>query len=144
MRAIIQLVTKAQVSVEDKVVGQIGQGLLVLLAIHKDDQEKDIFPLLEKMVNLRIFKDDQGKMNLSLLDVKGEMLIISQFTLYADCSKGRRPSFFDSALPEKAKPLYEKFIQEAKKVIPKVETGSFGAYMQVSLINDGPITIILP
>jgi D-tyrosyl-tRNA(Tyr) deacylase len=141
LKLVIQRVQQAQVTVEDKIVGAIGSGLLGFLGIHREDTSLQVAPLVEKLVNLRIFHDEAHKMNLSLLDVKGELLIVSQFTLYANC-KGRRPSFTDSAPPDQAKELYELFIKEAQAKT-KVETGIFGAYMEVSLINDGPITLIL-
>ena len=143
MKIVIQRVQKASVVVDGKTVGEIGQGLLVLLGIHQADQSGQIIPLVEKLINLRIFKDEQDKMNLSLLDIEGELLIVSQFTLYANCNSGRRPSFTDSAPPEMAKTLYEQFVKEAKNRAHNVQTGIFGAYMEVNLINDGPVTILL-
>ena len=143
MKLVIQRVQHASVTVEDDVVGAIGFGALVLLGIGKNDQEMQISPMVGKLIHLRFFHDDEGKMNLSLLDVGGELLIVSQFTLYANCKSGRRPSFTDSAPPDLAKELYLQFVEEAKKNVAKVETGRFGAYMQVSLVNDGPVTLIL-
>jgi len=143
MRAVIQRVKEAKVKIKNEMVGQIGKGLLVLLGIKDGDTEKDTRFLAEKILNLRIFPDKQGKMNLSLLDAKGEILIVSQFTLYGDCKKGRRPSFLEAAPPETAKTLYEKFINEIKKSGLKTQTGKFGAFMEVELINDGPVTLIL-
>lgn len=142
MKVIIQRVQTASVIVDNQTVSSINQGLLVLFGVHKDDEEKNIGGLLTKILGLRIFSDENGKMNLSLQDVKGELLIVSQFTLYGDCSKGRRPSFINSAGHEKAFSLYEKFIDLAKKEYGEslVQTGEFGADMKVSLINDGPVT----
>ncbi len=143
MRAVIQRVSRAKVSVEVETVGEIGKGILILLGVSRDDTEKDALYLLEKTLNLRIFEDAAGKMNLSLIDVKGELLVVSQFTLYADVRKGRRPSFIEAAAPEKANLLYEFFVAEAVKQIEKVATGRFQAMMDVELVNDGPVTILL-
>lgn len=144
MRIVVQRVNKASVSVDDNIVGKIDQGFLVLLGIKSTDTYKDADYLVRKLINLRIFTDENDKMNLSLLDVKGELLIISQFTLYGDCKKsGNRPSFSDAAKPEIAIPLYEYFISECKKAIPVVQTGEFGAHMKVDLVNNGPVTIII-
>ncbi len=143
MRAIIQRVKKASVKIGNGIVGEIQEGLLILLGVRVGDTEKDIKFLAEKILNLRIFSDTEDKMNLSLLDIKGEALVVSQFTLYGDCKKGRRPSFTEAALPQVAQGLYEDFINEIKKSGLKVETGRFGAMMQVELINDGPVTFIL-
>lgn len=143
MRAVVQRVKEARVKIEGKTVGQIGPGLLVLLGVGEGDSEKDAEFLAEKIVNLRIMNDPQGKMNLSVKDVGGKILVVSQFTLYGDTSKGRRPSFVKAAKPGKAKKLYKKFTQEIKASGLKVETGKFGALMQVELINDGPVTLIL-
>ena len=143
MRAVIQRVSRAQVRVESQIIGQIGKGLVVLLGIGKGDSNKEADSLLEKMIHLRIFEDAQGKMNLSLLDVAGDLMIISQFTLYADCRKGRRPSFTDAASPEEARVLYEYFIGRAKSHGMKVAAGIFQALMQVELVNWGPVTILL-
>ncbi len=144
MRAVIQRVAQAKVTTAcSETVGEIGEGLLVLLGASVEDSESDALYLLEKIVNLRIFEDEAGKMNLSLLDVKGDLLVVSQFTLYGDARKGRRPSFAQAALPEKARQLYDFFVSEAKKQISKVETGQFQAMMDVSLINSGPVTILL-
>jgi D-tyrosyl-tRNA(Tyr) deacylase len=143
MRAIVQRVTEARVEVEGLVSGQINHGLLILLGVARDDVEKDADYLADKIANLRIFDDDQGKMNLSLLDVPGELLVVSQFTLYGDVRRGRRPSYTDAAGPEKASRLYEYFVNEVRKLGVKTETGVFQATMKVSLINDGPVTILL-
>jgi D-tyrosyl-tRNA(Tyr) deacylase len=143
MRIVIQRVSQAKVDVEGKTVGEIGKGALVLFGVHKDDTPAQTLWLANKLVNLRIFADPSDKMNLSLLDIQGEVLIVSQFTLYGNCSEGRRPEFTASAPPEMANTLYEKFIQEVRQQKLKVETGVFGAYMQVSLTNDGPVTFIL-
>ena len=144
MRLVVQRVNEANVKVDNKIVGQIKKGFLVLLGIKSTDTKKDVDYLVRKLVNLRIFSDENNKMNLALKDVGGELLIISQFTLYGDCKKsGNRPSFSDSAKPELAIPLYEYFIEECKKQVPIVQTGIFGSDMKVSLLNDGPVTIIL-
>lgn len=144
MKLVIQRVKNASVSVDEKIVGKINQGFLVLLGIKTTDTQKDADYLVRKLINLRVFTDENDKMNLALKDVNGELLIISQFTLYAECKKsGNRPSFSDAARPEIAIPLYEYFISECKKQIPVVETGIFGADMQVNLLNDGPVTIII-
>lgn len=146
MRAVIQRVTSASVTVEEKITGQIGNGLLILLGVSRDDTEKDVHYLVEKIVGLRIFDDADGKMNLSILDIGGEtggsILAVSQFTLYGDTRRGRRPSYIDAAAPERANELYELFVSEARKSVP-VETGVFQATMQVELVNDGPVTILL-
>ncbi|HSX03371.1 MAG TPA: D-aminoacyl-tRNA deacylase [Rhabdochlamydiaceae bacterium] len=143
MRILIQHVKEAQVKVDGAVVGKIGKGLLVFLGIHKDDTKEDCHWLKEKLIHLRIFIDANEKMNLSVQDVGGQLLIVSQFTLYAECAKGRRPSFDHSARPELAKQLYEHFIEELKKAVKAVQTGQFGAYMEVHLINDGPLTFLI-
>lgn len=144
MRALIQRVRKASVSIDGKVVGAIGPGLLVLFGVTHSDTEEDAAYLAEKLANLRIFEDDDGKMNQSLLDKNGEALVVSQFTLYGDCRKGRRPGFSDAALPAQAIPLYEKFVRFLSEQIKKpVPTGEFGADMLVSLENDGPVTFMV-
>jgi D-tyrosyl-tRNA(Tyr) deacylase len=143
MRAVVQRVTKASVSVDNEVVGKVSNGIVILLGVGKDDTEEDAKYLAEKIVNLRIFDDKDGKMNLSLLDVKGHALIISQFTLYGDCRRGRRPSYSDSAPPDLAKALYEKFIELVKNYDVHVETGIFAAHMLVEIHNDGPVTLLL-
>lgn len=143
MRAVIQRVSRAKVSVGKDVTGQIGRGLLVLLGVSVRDMEKDAVYLVEKTLNLRIFEDAEDKMNLSLLDISGDLLVVSQFTLYGDATRGRRPSFIDAAPPERANRLYENFVAEARKHIKKVQTGRFQAMMDVELVNDGPVTILL-
>ena len=143
MKLVIQKVKKAKVEVEDKTVGQIEKGYMVLLGVKKGDTKENADYLARKLCNLRIFEDENGKMNKSLKDVNGSLLLVSQFTLYADCSSGNRPSFTSAAKPDFANKLYEYIIEECKKQINNVETGIFGADMQVSLINDGPVTITL-
>ncbi len=143
MRLVIQRVENASVEVDGKTVGSIGKGMLVLFGVHQEDVPSQTLWLASKLVNLRIFADAQDKMNLSLLDVQGEVLIVSQFTLYGNCAEGRRPEFTASAPPDKAKALYEKFIEEVRAEKVKVETGIFGARMRVSLVNDGPVTFLL-
>jgi D-tyrosyl-tRNA(Tyr) deacylase len=143
MRAVIQRVKSAQVIVNEKIIGSIGFGLLVLLGISREDNCDDADYLVEKTINLRIFDDQDGKMNRSLLDVGGEMLIVSQFTLIADCRKGRRPSFTAAAEPAEAKNLYQYFIERLKKKGITVATGEFQALMEVGLINNGPVTILM-
>jgi D-tyrosyl-tRNA(Tyr) deacylase len=143
MRSVVQRVSHASVTVEGSVTGEIQKGLLVLLGVGNEDDEKDIDYLCEKIINLRIFEDENGKMNLSLLDIKGELLIVSQFTLYGDVRKGRRPNFTESASPDKAKLMYERFVSKCKEYGLKVETGVFAAHMDVQLVNDGPVTILL-
>jgi len=144
MRAVIQRVSKAKVVVNDEVVSEIGKGLLVFLGVEEEDEDSDVKYLLDKVINLRIFEDENEKMNLSLLDVKGELLVVSQFTLFGDCRKGRRPNFMKAARPEKAISLYESFVNQARDVY-KVNTksGVFQEHMMVNLINDGPVTILL-
>jgi D-tyrosyl-tRNA(Tyr) deacylase len=143
MRAVVQRVTEAAVDVQGRRMGEIGRGLLVLLGVARDDTNADADYLAEKIANLRVFNDEQGKMNLSLAETAGAMLVVSQFTLYGDVRRGRRPSYTDAAEPESANALYEYFVTEARKRGIKVETGVFQAMMQVSLINDGPVTILL-
>lgn len=143
MRAILQRVSKAKVTVDNATIGEIGKGLMVLLGVSLEDTERDALYLLEKTLNLRIFEDEAEKMNLSLLDIKGELLIVSQFTLYGDTRRGRRPSFIEAASPEKAEKLYSLFVVEARKQITNVATGKFQAMMDVSLTNTGPVTILL-
>lgn len=143
MKFVVQRVKNAQVDVDNKIVGKINKGFMVLIGITHTDTKEIADYLVKKLINLRVFKDEKGKMNLSLKDVEGELLLISQFTLYADCSSGNRPSFTDAAKPDFANELYEYIIEECKKKIRKVESGIFGADMKVSLLNDGPVTIIL-
>ena len=143
MRAVIQRVSRAQVRVEGQIVGEIGKGILLLLGVGKGDTKVQADSLLEKLVNLRIFEDEAGKMNLSLLDAGGALMVISQFTLYADCRKGRRPSFTDAGSPEEAKALYEYFISRARGRGFVVASGIFQALMEVELVNFGPVTILL-
>lgn len=143
MRAVIQRVSKASVTINDEVYSNINNGLLVLLAVNQEDSENQIAWLVEKIINLRVFSDENGKMNLSLLDTNGELLIVSQFTLYGDCRRGRRPSYSNAAKPEIANALYEKFISKAKEHVTIVKNGVFGANMQIDLINDGPVTLII-
>ena len=144
MRLVIQRVLNSSVEIDGKIKGEIGKGLNILLGVAPDDTEEEIKKAVEKTVNLRIFEDEQGKMNLSLNDVEGDVLVISQFTLYADIRKGRRPSFTSAAAPDMANRLYEIFVSRLKENIKgKVATGQFGADMKVSILNDGPVTIIL-
>lgn len=143
MRAVIQVVSSASIKIEEEIVGQINKGYLVLLAIHAEDSDDKIAKMADKIAGLRIFPDEGGKMNLSLKDVGGEILLVSQFTLYGDTKKGNRPSFIDSARPDKAMPMYEKIIDLLKEQGFKVATGRFGAKMSVSLVNEGPTTIII-
>ncbi len=143
MRSVIQRVSRAKVTVSGEITGKIGRGILVFLGVSGEDSETQANYLLEKVLNLRIFEDAEGKMNLSLLDIKGEMLVVSQFTLYGDARKGRRPSFIKAATPEKANALYEYFVAQARKQIARVKTGRFQAMMDVELINEGPVTILL-
>jgi D-tyrosyl-tRNA(Tyr) deacylase len=143
MKAVIQRVTRASVEVEGRIVGRISAGLLVLLGVAKGDDERDLSYLLEKLQTLRIFGDDQGKMNRSLVDVGGALLLVSQFTLLGDTSKGRRPGFDLAASPEAARALYEHAVERLRSAGLTVETGVFGAHMQVELLNDGPVTFIV-
>ena len=143
MRVVVQRVKHASVTINGTVNGKINNGFLVLLGIQSTDSEQDVDYLVKKVTNLRIFSDENDKMNLSLKDVNGELLIVSQFTLYANCKEGNRPSFVEAAKPDIAIPLYEYFVSECKKIIPVVETGIFGADMTVDLLNDGPVTIIM-
>lgn len=143
MRAVVQRVTRASVTVDGQVVGEIGNGLVVLLGIASDDIEDDARYLVNKIVSLRIFDDEQGKMNLSLKDLGGALLVVSQFTLYGDVRRGLRPSWSDAAQPEVAEPLYEFFLTIGRRVIESVQSGSFRKMMQVESVNDGPVTILL-
>ena len=143
MRAVLQRVSRAEVTVDGRMVGRIGRGFVVLLGVAKDDTEKDAAYLADKTIGLRVFADDAGRMNLALKQVGGELLVVSQFTLLADTESGRRPSFIRAAHPDEAKRLYEHFLSLVRNGGVKVETGEFGAMMAVSLTNDGPVTIIL-
>ncbi len=143
MKIVLQRVNSASVTVEEKVVGEIKKGYLILLGIGHEDTKKDCDRLVEKLVNLRIFSDENDKINLSLIDIGGELLVVSQFTLYADCRKGNRPNFIQAAKPEPAEQLYEYFVKKCKEKLEAVQTGVFGASMKVSLENDGPFTVVL-
>jgi len=143
VKALLQRVTEASVSVADELVGRISQGLVVFVGVADGDTEKDAQYLLQKTVNLRIFADEEGKFNLSILDIKGELLLVSQFTLLADARKGRRPSFVEAAPPERAEELFNHFMEQASTMGLKVATGRFQQYMQVEIHNDGPVTILL-
>jgi D-tyrosyl-tRNA(Tyr) deacylase len=143
MRAVVQRVTTAKVSVDETIVGAIDRGLVVLLGVARDDTEKDAEYLIEKIAALRIFDDESGRMNHSVTDVHGGVLIVSQFTLYGNVRRGLRPSWIDAAPPETAEPLYDFFVMQARRLIERVATGSFRAMMQVELVNDGPVTILL-
>nr|WP_296007573.1 D-aminoacyl-tRNA deacylase [uncultured Blautia sp.] len=143
MKLVIQKVSSASVEVEGSCVGKIQKGFLVLVGIGKEDTREIADKFIKKMINLRIFADENGKTNLSLADVDGEVLLVSQFTLYANCKKGNRPSFFEAGEPDKAEELYEYMVEKVKEYVPVVQTGTFGALMKVSLINEGPFTIIL-
>lgn len=143
MRAVVQRVNRASVKVDDNIVGSINKGILVLLGVEDLDTEDDIKYLAEKVCNLRIFDDSEGKMNLSLVDINGELLVVSQFTLYGDCRKGRRPNYMMAAKPDYAENMYLKFVDECKKYIDKVETGQFQTYMKVEIENDGPVTLLI-
>ena len=143
MKIVIQRVTNAQVEVDKKVVGKIGKGFLVLLGVTHEDTKENADYLVKKLCKLRVFSDENDKMNLSIKDVKGKLLIVSQFTLYGDCSQGNRPSFIEAARPEEANPLYEYFCNQCELNNIEVQKGIFGADMKVELINDGPVTIII-
>lgn len=143
MRIILQRVTSGKVEVDNNIIGEINKGFVVLLGIGKDDSQKDIDYLVSKTINLRVFSDENDKFNLSLQDIKGELLIVSQFTLFADTKKGNRPGFTDAANPDLAEKLYLEFVEKCKNQGVKVQTGKFRANMQVSLTNDGPVTIVL-
>lgn len=143
MKFVIQRVTEASVSIEGEIKGKIGRGFLVLIGVGKEDTREIADKYIKKLLGLRIFEDENGKTNLSLADVNGELLLISQFTLYANCKKGNRPSFVDAGAPEQAEALYGYIVEECRKAVPSVQTGEFGADMKVSLLNEGPFTIIL-
>ena len=143
MRAVVQRVSRAKVTVDGEITGEIGRGLLVLLGVADRDGEVDADYLVEKIINLRIFEDSDEKMNLSLTDIKGELLVVSQFTLYGDTRRGRRPSFINAAAPERANELYEYFVAKAREQVSQIGTGRFQAMMDVELVNDGPVTIML-
>ena len=143
MRAVVQRVSSSKVTVDGNITGEIKRGLLVLLGVTHEDTSKDVDYIIDKVLNLRIFEDENEKMNLSLKDVEGELLVVSQFTLYGDCRKGRRPSFSTAARPELATKLYEEFIEKSRKEGIVTQTGQFGAHMMVDLTNDGPVTILL-
>jgi len=143
LRAVVQRVKESKVKVEDEVIGSIEEGLLIFLGIGNDDSMEDIDYLIDKIVNLRIFEDMEGKMNLSALDLEKEIMVVSQFTLYGDCREGRRPSFFDAAPPDKAERLYDVFVSKIKDYEINIETGEFQAMMDVDLVNDGPVTLLI-
>lgn len=143
MKLVVQRVSHAQVSVENECIGKINRGLMVLLGVGADDTKETVKKYVDKLVKLRIFEDENDKTNLSIQDVNGELLIISQFTLYADCRKGNRPNFMNAGKPDMANELYEEFIRQCQNYVPIVEHGSFGAHMEVSLTNDGPFTVVI-
>ena len=143
MKLVVQRVKNANVSIENNIVGKINQGFVVLLGVSNEDTKENADYLVKKLLNLRVFSDNDDKMNLSIKDIEGELLIVSQFTLYANCKKGNRPSFINAASPDYANELYEYFINECRKENLNVQTGEFGADMQIELINDGPVTILL-
>lgn len=143
MRAVVQRVSSASVTVDGQIVGQIARGFLVLLGVAQDDEQTDVVYTAQKLIGLRVFEDDDGKMNRSLQEVGGAMLIVSQFTLYGDCRKGRRPSFIEAAPPEKADALYRQVVAEVRGQGISVETGKFQAQMEVALVNDGPVTLLI-
>lgn len=143
MRAVVQRVRRSSVTVDGQVIGEIGHGLMVLLGVEDKDTEKDLAYMVDKLPNLRIFEDPDGKMNLSLLDVGGALLVVSQFTLLGDARKGRRPGFTDAARPEKANAMYEQLVSEIRALGVQVETGQFQAHMMVDILNDGPVTLLL-
>lgn len=143
MKLVIQKVSHAAVEIEGGSQAEIHKGFLVLVGIGKEDTKETVDQYVKKMINLRIFADEQGKTNLSLADVNGEVLLVSQFTLYANCKKGNRPSFFDAGNPQEAEELYEYMVEKVRECVPVVKTGKFGAYMKVSLVNEGPFTILL-
>ena len=143
MRAVVQRVSSSKVEVNGEIVGSINKGINILIGISKDDSEDDLLYIKDKVINLRIFEDENDKMNLSVLDIKGEILVISQFTLYGDCRKGRRPNFMEAEGGERAKAFYERFVELLKESNLKIQTGEFGAHMKVDIQNDGPVTLII-
>jgi D-aminoacyl-tRNA deacylase len=143
MRAVVQRVSRAEVVVDGVSVGRIGEGILALVGISREDTEKDLQWMSKKIIELRIFDDEEGKMNRSLLDIHGQLLVVSQFTLYGDCRKGRRPSYSEAAPPAVADRLYQDFVGMVRKFVPDVQTGKFQAIMQVNLTNSGPVTLLL-
>lgn len=143
MKFVIQRVTEASVTIDGEISGKIGKGFLILIGVGQEDTKEIADKFIKKLIGLRIFDDENGKTNLALKDVDGELLLVSQFTLYANCKKGNRPSFVEAGAPQQAEELYEYIIEECRKQVPVVETGEFGADMKVSLLNDGPFTIIL-
>jgi len=143
MRAVVQRVTRSSVTVDENMVGEIGSGLMVLLGVEHEDDNNDVKYLVDKIINLRIFEDEDGKMNNSLIDMGGDLLAVSQFTLMGDCRKGRRPSFSDAAKPDMANSLYEDFVSLARERGVNVETGQFQAHMMVDILNDGPVTMLI-
>lgn len=143
MKFVIQRVSEASVKIDGDIVGSIGKGFLVLIGVGQNDTKEDADFYIKKMIGLRIFEDENGKTNLALKDVDGQLLLVSQFTLYANCKKGNRPSFTDAGSPQQAEELYQYIIKECRKQVPVVQTGEFGADMKVSLVNDGPFTVIL-
>lgn len=143
MKIVAQRVSSARVGVDNKIIGEIGEGLCLLIGVAPDDSDSDVRWMAEKIANLRIFADEQGKMNRSLLDMGGSILAISQFTLYADCRKGRRPSFIGAASPELGDELYRRFVEVLREMDIRVETGEFGAEMRVEIVNEGPVTIVI-
>lgn len=143
MRAVVQRVRNGSVTVDGNMVGSIGKGFVVLLGVSEKDTSEDVAYMTDKIVNLRIFEDEDEKMNLSLQDIKGELLVVSQFTLYGDCRKGRRPNFMSAARPEKAEALYKEFVEKCRELGVKTETGTFQASMLVNIENDGPVTVIV-
>jgi D-tyrosyl-tRNA(Tyr) deacylase len=145
MRCVIQRVSSASVDVDKRCVGSIDKGILVLLGVHQDDSDKELQWMIDKLIHCRIFNDNEGKMNLSVKDIKGDILVVSQFTLYGDCKKGRRPSYVEAASPEKAKLMYDNFLNSLHQCYQEgnISSGEFRASMQVSLINDGPVTLVL-
>ncbi|MGE5626483.1 MAG: D-aminoacyl-tRNA deacylase [Solirubrobacterales bacterium] len=143
MRAVVQRVKFSKVVVDGKIIGEIGKGFNVLLGVSREDTLEDVKYMKDKIINLRVFEDEQGKLNKSLMDVDGELLVVSQFTLYGDCRKGRRPSFIEALGGESANNLYKEFVKLCREDIKKVETGEFGAEMMVSIENDGPVTLLI-